>query len=176
MRERPEALLRKKQVLLQEMEHRVANSLQIIASILMIRAHGDVRGDRSGPSRRPPTRHVIGDGQSHLHATDGINEIQVGPYLTQLCESLAASMVADDRPITLRVLADGGKITSAQAASMGLIVTELVINALKYAFPQAQPGSMVMVTYESRGEDWNLGASDNRIGNVVKDVVDADAT
>jgi chemotaxis protein methyltransferase CheR len=58
---------------------------------------------------------------------------------------------------------------SAQAVSMGLIVTELVINALKYAFPEDKPGSIVMVTYESRDDDWKLVVSDNGVGKAAEE-------
>jgi len=51
--------------------------------------------------------------------------------------------------------------------SLGLIVTELVINALKYAFPTKKAGSLVMVTYESKGADWKLIVSDNGVGKDV---------
>ncbi len=82
--------------------------------------------------------------------------------------SLAASMIGENQPIRLRVVADTGMLGSAQAVSLGLIVTELVINALKYAFPVDRPGSMVMVTYESKDADWRLVVSDNGVGKETK--------
>jgi two-component sensor histidine kinase len=169
--ERTEELLEQKQVLLQEMEHRVANSLQIIASILMLKARL-VTSEETRQHLKDAHQRVmsIATVQSHLHATDGIDRIEVGSYLTKLCESLAASMIGGDQPIELRVVADAGLISSAQAVSMGLIVTELVINALKYAFPAHKAGSLVMVTYESHGADWKLSVSDNGVGKGVNEV------
>ena len=102
--------------------------------------------------------------QSQLHATDGIEVVDVGAYLTKLCDSLAASMIGD-QPIVLQVMADEGQIGSGAAVSIGLIVTELVINALKYAFPADKAGSMIMVTFESKGADWKLVVSDNGVGD-----------
>jgi chemotaxis protein methyltransferase CheR len=174
LHERTEELLREKQTLLQEMEHRVANSLQIIASILMIKARL-VTSEETRQHLRDAHQRVmsVATVQSHLHATDGVEAVEVGPYLTKLCESLAASMIGD-QPIMLQVMADEGAIGSAQAVSMGLIVTELVINALKYAFPADKAGSLVMVTYESKGDDWKLVVSDNGVGDKSgKDVVTA---
>jgi len=77
--------------------------------------------------------------QGHLHTSASYDQIEIGPYLLRLCERLAASMIGDSRPITLQVLVNGGTALSAKAVSLGLIVTELVINALKHAFPKDRP-------------------------------------
>jgi chemotaxis protein methyltransferase CheR len=73
-------------------------------------------------------------------------------------------MIGENQPIKLKVVADNGKLGSAQVVSIGLIVTELVINALKYAFPAGKARAAVLVTYESDGEDWRLVISDNGVG------------
>ncbi len=57
---------------------------------------------------------------------------------------------------------------SADAVSLGLIVTELVINALKYAFPDQSKTAAVTVRYEINGADWKLSVSDNGIGKTEK--------
>ena len=173
LHEKTEELLRQKHVLLQEMEHRVANSLQIIASILMLKARL-VTSEETRQHLQDAHQRVmsVASVQSHLHATDGIDQIEVGPYLSKLCESLAASMIGEDQPIALKVVADEGQVTSAQAVSMGLIVTELVINALKYAFPKDKSGSLVMVTYESKADDWKLVVSDNGVGKDVAEIIE----
>jgi two-component sensor histidine kinase len=131
-------------VLLQEMQHRVANSLQIIASILMLKARA-VTSEETRFHLKDAHQRVISvaEVQSHLHASGGVDQIEVGPYLTKLCASLAASMIGDSQPIALEVVADHGEIGSDKAVSIGLIVTELLINAIKYAFPvpRKTPGS-----------------------------------
>ena len=57
-----------------------------------------------------------------------------------------------------------GCVGEADAVSLGLIVTELVINALKYAFPDTGKAGEVMVRYEINGDDWKLSVSDDGIG------------
>ena len=73
--------------------------------------------------------------QKQLHASGAIGPIEMVPYLSRLCETLATSMIGDTRPVSLKVVGEGGSATSRQAESLGLIVTELVMNALKHAFP-----------------------------------------
>ncbi len=163
------ALVAQKNVLLQEMEHRVANSLQIIASILMLKARGVVSEE---------TRHHLQDAhqrvmsvaavQSYLYASSEVDRIEVGAYLAKLCASLGASMIGDGETIRLEVVADQGKIGSAEAVNIGLIVTELVINAIKYAFPPGSAGGLVTVSYASHSAGWRLGIADNGVGKADK--------
>ncbi|MGZ9114303.1 MAG: sensor histidine kinase, partial [Brevundimonas sp.] len=119
--ERTKELLRQKQVLLQEMQHRVANSLQIIASILQIKARA-VTAEETRQHLQDAHQRVlsVAEVQSHLHASGGLDRIQVGPYLNKLCASLAASMVGETQPIRIEVDADDSFIGSDKAVSMGL--------------------------------------------------------
>jgi chemotaxis protein methyltransferase CheR len=160
-------LLNQKQVLLQEMQHRVANSLQIIASILMLKARA-VTSEETRFHLKDAHQRVISvaEVQSHLHASGGVDQIEVGPYLSKLCGSLAASMIGENQPIALTVVADHGFIGSDKAVSIGLIVTELVINAVKYAFPTAKDDARITVTFDSQAGGWALAVSDNGVGKV----------
>ncbi|WP_271167319.1 sensor histidine kinase [Hansschlegelia plantiphila] len=165
--EHTEKLLEQQRVLFQEMQHRVANSLQIIASILMLKARAVTSEE---------TRHHLEDAhqrvmsvaavQNYLHLTDGIDQIEVAAYLRKLCEGLAKSMVLDSNPVTIDVTADRSSIPSANAVSLGLIVTELVINAIKYAFPSPRLDARILVSYEVQDTDWKLVVSDNGRGKI----------
>ena len=141
-------LLEQKEMLLSEMSHRVANSLQIIASILLMKAR-TVGSTETRLHLQDAHRRVmsVASVQQHLQASGKGEQITVGPYLSKLCETLAASMVGDNRPISLKVVADDGAATSGEAVSLGLIVTELVINALKHAFPDSANGGHDVVGY-----------------------------
>jgi two-component sensor histidine kinase len=159
-------LLRQKQTLLDEIQHRVANSLQIIASILMLKARA-VSSEEARNQLKDAHQRVISIAsvQKHLHNGDGVDQIEVRNYLTKLCESLA-SMVSEGQPIRVVVRSDPGTIPSRDAVSIGLIVTELMINAIKYAFPLARPDAQISVSYEMKGDDWKLVVADNGTGNL----------
>ena len=157
-------LLRQKDLLLAEMQHRVANSLSIIASILMLKARtvpsAETRAHLEDAHRRVLSVAAV---QQHLHPTHAGQPIDVGLYLKELCASLAGSMINDDNcRIDVHVM--DGHATSAAAVSVGLIATELVINALKHAFPAPKSGCVVDVSYEANGADWKLTVADNGVG------------
>ena len=69
--------------------------------------------------------------------------------------------------------ASEGTTGSAQAVSLGLIVTELVLNAIKYAFPMEKAKALIQVTYETEGSDWKLTVSDNGAGKPASIVASA---
>ena len=158
-------LLREKDMLLVEMQHRVANSLQIIASILLIKAR-TVQSEETRLQLEDAHQRVLSVAavQQHLHVVGGGKPIEIGKYLTKLCETLAQSMIGDSRPISLKVDADAGTVTSRDAVSVGLIVTELVMNSLKHAFPSDKPNAAIVVSYSVAGTDWKLTVSDNGVG------------
>ena len=158
-------LLRQKDVLLDELRHRVANSLQIIASIIMMKA----RTVESVEARRhleDAHQRVISIAavQQQLHAAAPGGSIELGPYLSSLCEALAHSVIGDNRSISLKVSGEGGSTTCRDAESLGLIVTELVINCLKHAFNDSTKDGKITVTFDMAGADWKLLVRDNGIG------------
>jgi chemotaxis protein methyltransferase CheR len=160
-------LIREKDMLLQEMQHRVANSLQIIASILLIKAR-TVQSEETRLQLEDAHQRVLSVAavQKHLQLSGGGAPIVIGGYLTKLCETLAQSMIGDSRPISLSVIADTGTAQSHQLVSIGLIVTELVMNALKHAFPADRQGAGIVVSYKVADSDWKLSVTDNGIGKV----------
>jgi PAS domain S-box-containing protein len=157
-------LLRQKDVLLQEMQHRVANSLQIIASILLLKSR-TVQSEETRLHLQDAHQRVmfVATVQQQLQASGLGDRIEIGPYLSKLCDSLAKSMIGERRPLSLKVQATAGAAVSSQAVSLGLIITELVINALKHAFPGRREGE-ILVRYDADGVDWRLFVSDNGVG------------
>jgi two-component sensor histidine kinase len=158
-------LLQDKSVLLEELRHRVANSLQIIASIIMMKARTVVSEETRVHLQDTHKRVIsVATVQQQLHAAGVTGPIEMSPYLSKLCEALSNSMISDDRKISLKVLGVSGSADCREAESLGLIVTELVINSLKHAFiPETKDGK-ITVSYDVSGTDWKLSVADNGVG------------
>ena len=165
--EHTEELLEQQKTLLREMRHRIANSLQIIASILLLKA-GSVSSEETKNELRAAHQRVmsVATVQSHLQASDGIERIEMGPYLKKLSAGLASSMVGPKQHIDIVVATSEGTLPTSHAVSIGLIVTELIMNAIKYAFPKPRASARIRVTFEKAKSDWKLTVSDNGIGRV----------
>lgn len=156
-------LLREKAILLQELQHRVANSLQIIASVLMQSARRVQSDEARGHLHDAHNRVMsIATLQQQL-ATSRLGDVELRDYFTRLCESLGASMIHDRDRLSLEVTSDGSIVNADISVSLGLIVTELVINALKHAFPNERTGK-ILVDYHAHGLNWTLTVSDNGVG------------
>jgi two-component sensor histidine kinase len=163
-------------MLLEELQHRVANSLQIIAAIILLKSR-TVTSEESRLHLQDAHDRVLSIAavQQHLHVAGNGGSIEIEPYLSKLCESLTTSMISNDRPITLKVISDGGSVTSREAVSLGLIVTELVLNAVKHAFLNDKIDHRITVAYDVAGTNWRLSIADNGMGKPASDLARAKA-
>lgn len=156
-------LIREKAVYLQEVQHRVANSLQIVASVLMQGARRiqseEARGHLFDAHHRVLSIAAV---QRQLASTS-LADVALRPYLDQLCHSIGASMIRDPKLVSIEVAVDESSVDPDTSVCLGLIVTELVINALKHAFPRDRHGKII-VGYREHGLNWTLSVSDNGVG------------
>lgn len=151
-------------VLLREVRHRVANSLQIISSVLLQNARRTTSDETRGHLKDAHNRvmSVAALERQLSVAENGDEHVELDPYFTKLCDSIAASMIGEGDRIAL-VVTGGGVVASRVSINLGLIVTELVINALKHAFPNSRPGQ-ITIAYNARGPNWTLSVSDDGVG------------
>jgi chemotaxis protein methyltransferase CheR len=158
-------LLKQKDMLLDEIQHRIANSLQIIAGIILMKAR-EVSSEETRLLLQDTHDRVISIAtvQQQLNASGILGPIEMVPYLTRLSDALATSMIGDARPVTLKVVGTAGSLSSRQAESIGLITTELVMNALKHAFPSENMKGRINIAYDVDGTNWKLSVADNGIG------------
>jgi two-component sensor histidine kinase len=97
-------------------------------------------------------------------ATTQEGEVNLRNYLTELCESISASMIADPGFLSLNTNVDDSKVDARVSVSLGLIVTELVINSLKHAFNSSTRAGKIVVNYRASSSGWVLQVDDNGIG------------
>ncbi|MGY6645686.1 MAG: sensor histidine kinase [Salinarimonas sp.] len=163
------ALLAHKDTLMREVHHRVGNSLQIIASVLARDAREvqslEVRRHLENAHRRIL---AVATMEQQLQLPHEDHDIEIAAYLDRLGKSLTESVVADSTQITISVDAEARMVPADVAMSLGLIVSELVINALKHAFTAGTNGR-ITVTYRVDGQDWHLIVSDNGVGMPIGD-------
>lgn len=155
---RLERLAAKQAILLREMNHRIGNSLQLITSMIRLQAASTQDTDARDVLRQAAER-VIAVAQVHqrLYTSDDVRYVQMRPYLTQLLAELQTAAAERGCDLTLEV--EDRRLTTDQAISIGIMVSELVTNALKYAYPDS--GGPIRVRL--------MTLADGKCGLVVED-------
>ncbi len=131
---REEELLRRNDMLKTEFEHRMLNSVQMIASVLSMQSRSTDNVEVAAQLKTAANRLVaIGRVQRHLHAFDDARTIQLKRYLEALCHDISGITLV--READNAIVFDGNElaIPSASGTAIGFIVNELIVNALKYA-------------------------------------------
>ncbi|HWW49433.1 MAG TPA: histidine kinase dimerization/phosphoacceptor domain -containing protein [Xanthobacteraceae bacterium] len=165
-RDRFAALAAEREVLLREVNHRVGNSLQIIASLLHLQASGSTDEDVKAALTNAMGR-VAAVAQVHrrLYTSHDLNSVMLNQYLEALLEDLRRS-AEGNRMSRLTLHADPVEIEPDRAVAVGIIVNELVMNAVKYAYPDG--AGPIHVELLGEGDDLNLSITDDGVGFQAK--------
>jgi two-component sensor histidine kinase len=134
-RDRFEALASERAMLLREVNHRVGNSLQLIASLLHMQGNANPSKAVKDALNNATSR-VMAVAQVHrrLYTSDNVKAVAVDQYLAALVEDLRVSADSDVLA-QLTITADPIETDPDRAVAVGVIVNELIMNALKYAYP-----------------------------------------
>jgi chemotaxis protein methyltransferase CheR len=151
--------------LLQELAHRVKNSLQIISSIINLEARHQKSGEGREALERVSNRiAALGQLYAKLATAQSIEVVDAATYLDALCRDLITSVQGDARrSITLKTDIESEPLPPDRAISLGLIVNELVTNAVKYAFPPEKSGT-IKVTLKRVAAQIHLTVADDGKG------------
>jgi two-component sensor histidine kinase len=165
-RDRYAALAAEREVLLREVNHRVGNSLQIIASLLHLQANSSTQDDVKAALTNAMGR-VAAVAQVHrrLYTSHDLKSVLLNQYLDALLEDLRRS-AEGNRMSRLTLKAAPVEIDPDRAVAIGIIVNELVMNAVKYAYPDG--AGPIHVVLEAQGDDLVLSIADDGVGLNVK--------
>jgi PAS domain S-box-containing protein len=152
-------------MLLQELTHRVKNSLQFIASMVRLEARSHKSGEGKAALERVSHRiTALGQLYSKLSKADTVEAVDAATYLDELCRDLIESVHKEgDTSIVLKTDIESELLPTDRAIPIGLIVNELVTNAVKYGFPGEAKGT-VMVTLKRVPGELRLTVADDGQG------------
>lgn len=157
--------LQEKETLLQEVHHRVKNNLQIVSSLLKLQA--DSLADKAAASLlRESQQRVLSMALIHerLYAGKQMEALEFDTYARTLVQELVYSYAGRAGNVTGRILPPPILLTIGQAIPCGLILNELVTNALKYAYPDGGTGEVTVELHESPEGRIRLAVSDQGKG------------
>jgi PAS domain S-box-containing protein len=158
-------LLEEKEIFLKEIHHRVKNNLQIISSLLYLQSISINNETVLNILRESQSRiKAIGLVHEKLYQSENFAGIDFKKYIYALSYYLFSTYNINTDIIRLNIEADKIDLTIDKAIPCGLIINELLTNALKYAFPDGRKGEVFIKTYKEKDNSFTLYFRDNGTG------------
>lgn len=157
--------LREKEMLIKEIHHRVKNNLAMVSNLLQLQGHlledaGAKAAIEEGKSRLNSIALI----HQQLYQADQKTDVDMLDFINELVEELAFAYGLEERRITIDSQVQNMQLDVENAISLGLILHELLNNALKYAFPEESEGEIMIALKELNPQELELVVSDNGIG------------
>ncbi|MEE4165431.1 MAG: histidine kinase dimerization/phosphoacceptor domain -containing protein [Desulfocapsaceae bacterium] len=156
--------LEEKEILLKEIYHRTKNNMLVIISMLDLQMQ-DVEDDRILSIFKDTEYRIRAMALVHekLYQSQDLSEIDLGSYLEDVVRSLVANMVPDGR-VRLDIRVEATPITIDYAIPLGLVINEIVTNAVKHAFPGRRAGTISLTLTRERDKKIRLEIGDDGVG------------
>jgi len=159
-----ELSLKKKELLLKELNHRTKNNMQVIASLMSLKASSLQDKEMIIILNDMMNRiNTIAKIHDLLHETTDLSQVDLSQYLLNIINLLSKSFLENDDRISIKKDLKEVKVHIDTAISCGIIINELITNSLKYAFPGDRKGQ-IMVKLARPDDKIELSISDNGIG------------
>ncbi|MCW5721055.1 MAG: response regulator [Devosia sp.] len=153
------------EMLLGEVNHRVANSLAMVAALVGLQANAVIDTEAKRALSETQGRiHAIAGVHRHLYTSDDVHSVEIADYINSLVDELVTSMQSHGQTPTLRVQVQSFQLPTEKVTWLGVILTELITNALKYAYAgrdlgevrvfMAQQNGIVELLVEDDGIGW----------------------
>ena len=157
--------LREKEILLKEIHHRVKNNLQVVSSLLGLQSRA-IHDEQSRKHFYESQNRIQSMALIHerLYQSDSLSEIDSKDYVVQLTGDLFRSYGVSSSRVNLEIQVEQATLNLETAVPFGLILNELVSNALKYAFPDGRSGTIIIKVKRVSPEQFCLSVSDNGVG------------
>lgn len=161
-----EERLHEKETYLKEVHHRVKNNLQTVSSLLSLQARA-VDDPKISTIIKNSQHRVVTMAMVHemlYKRDDYVSKIELKPYLEELCAFLIRSTKEHEDQIQLQMNIPECKLNIDTIIPLGLIVNEIVTNALKYGFPGEENGCIQLQLKKLSRSEYQMKISDNGLG------------
>jgi len=160
-----ERALSEKTILLKEVHHRVKNNLAVIAGLLGMQSDA-LEDERAKEALKETQRRVMSMALIHeyVYGTEHLDRVNFGQYMRQFVDELSGSLALRPELITVDLQAEELNLPVHRAIPCGLILSELLSNAMKYAFPEGRTGEIKVRFARVQGDELTLSCQDNGVG------------